>query len=311
MNGLKKIWEWIKRPHGLLLIPFYLVTLAAVIGAIIFAVGGDAEYAFLAYIVYAVAAVTLGYAVYTLVLFAPRAKRKITALLQRFSFTNKLMEQYGFRTVAFAVVSFAISLGYVLFNGVIALVELSVWYGALAGYYLVLAIMRGEVLFFHRKKRGRINEKQTEKRRREVKIYRLCGVGLILLPLCLSFAILQMVIGENSFEHAGLTIYVSATYAFYKITMSVINAIKARSADDMTVRALRSINLADSFVSILALQTAMFKEFSDGTGVGVANALTGGVVCALTAALGIYMIIKANTILKTIRRNKSNGRKER
>lgn len=63
----------------------------------------------------------------------------------------------------------------------------------------------------------------------------------------------------------------------------------------MTVRAAKNINLADAFVSILALQTAMFREFDAGDVVNVAtmNAVTGAIVCALTAALGVFMIVIA------------------
>lgn len=307
---LNKLWEWIKRPHGWLLIPFYILTAVVVAGAILstFFLQGTND-GFIAYLFYFLAAITFGYTVYTVVIFIPKAKGKIISLLQRYSFTNQLMEQFGFRTIIFAIVSFVISIGYVIINGTIGILEFSIWYGALAAYYLVLAVMRGNVLLFHRTKK----RKQTginDERERAIKSYRWCGIGLIFLPICLSFAILQMVIGKNSFEHSGLMIYVSATYTFYKIMMSVVNVFKARKEDDITVRAVRSVNLADAMVSILALQTAMFKEFASDQSVGIVNAVTGGVVCALTFALGVFVIVNANLKLKNLQKEITNERTE-
>lgn len=309
MSKAKKLLAWIRHPHGWALIPLYLITAISVAGSIVFA-AADAELGILAYLFFGVAAITLSYTVYTIVLFVPSAKQKITALLRKSRFTDRLMEQYGFRTIIFAIASFGISIAYVCVNGVVAVMERSVWYGALAAYYLVLAVMRGGVLLFHRSKRKKSVEEPNEEKTRAAKIYGRCGIGLIFLPICLSFAILQMVLGKNSFEHAGLMIYVSATYAFYKIIMSIVHIVKARREDDLTVRAVRSVNLADAMVSILALQTAMFKEFSSGENFGFANALTGGVVCALTAALGIYMIVCAKIRLKRMKEEETNGRTE-
>lgn len=117
---------------------------------------------------------------------------------------------------------------------------------------------------------------------------------LLLLPGCLSFAVLQMVKEDAAFEHSGAMIFVYVIYAFYKIIMSVYNFIKARRTDEMTVGASRNINLADAFVSVLALQTAMFREFNNGAknaDATMMNAVTGAIVCALTVAIGIIMIV--------------------
>ena len=61
----------------------------------------------------------------------------------------------------------------------------------------------------------------------------------------------------------------------------------------MTVRAVRGINLADMFVSVLALQTAMFHSFSADFNIDVFNAVTGAAVCLATVLLGAFMIMDA------------------
>lgn len=295
MERWKKFLAWLKNPPRIFLAVIYLITVAFCGGAIYLTALGELTFPLnaLSYALYALAAIFLGYSVYTIVVAVPKIKKRIVGLLQRGRFTNRLLEQYGFRTIIFSVGSFAVSVAYVAFNGVIAILERSIWYGALAAYYLLLALMRGGALLFYRTKKSRAGANEKEGGG-AVQIYKWCGIGLVVLPICLSFAILQMVRGVNSFEHAGMMIYVSAIYAFYKITMSVVNIFKARKTDDYIVRAIRCVNLADAMVSILALQTAMFKEFG-GEGISSRmNAITGAVVCALTAALGIFIIIKAN-----------------
>lgn len=274
---------------------FTLCAIAAAVACIFLSVG------VINYLLYALSALSLGYLVYLVIVTAPKIKGRITAAMQKGKFTNKLINQYSFRTVVFAVGSFILTAAYVAFNGVMGVISRSVWYGSLAAYYLLLAIMRGGVLNFHRKK-GKLLKEGEAQGVKALKIYRLCGVGLIVMPVALSTAILHMVLGKNTFQRYGYTIYVSALYAFYKIIMAVYNAVKAKKTNDAVIGALRNINLADAFVSILALQTAMFNEFGgDIQLVMQMNAATGATVCALTAALGVAMIVSANKKLKVIK----------
>lgn len=299
----KKLWEWIKHPHGWQLLLFYIFTAICIAGAIVFSIVGlDKSYGFVTYIFYALAAVTFGYTIYTLIIFVPKLKQNTVTLIKKNGFTNRLYEQYGFRTIIFAIVSLIISLGNAVINGTIGIIYFSVWYCALGGYYLLLSTMRGGVLLYHRKKKKYSeNESETQVKIRETKTYRMCGIWLILLPVALSAAIWEMVASDRAFVHAGIMIYAAAAYTFYKVTMSIINFFKARKGDEITVRAIRNVNLADALVSILALQTAMFHEFSPEESLGFANAIMGAIVCALTAAIGIFMLVKGSIKIKKLK----------
>ena len=140
----------------------------------------------------------------------------------------------------------------------------------------------------------------------EIRKYRNCGWLLVSIIMALSAAVLQMVRNGAGFVHAGWTIYVFAVYTLYKMTMSIINVVKANHFDDFTVQALRSVNLADALVSILALQTALLLQFSDGKTMAAANALTGVTVCILVLAMGVFMIMRGNKYLKRVK-SKANG----
>ena len=69
------------------------------------------------------------------------------------------------------------------------------------------------------------------------------------------------------------------------------------------LQSFRNINLADAAVSLLSLQVTLVAVFSDGTdgAMNALNAVTGFAVCALTLALGVFMIVRANARLKKIK----------
>lgn len=310
MKKRGKTVEWIKNPHGPFLALFYIFAIASAAGAVFFCTRGELEMplAALAYTLYAVAAVTFSYSVYTIVRFIPELKKRIVSWAGKYEFTDKMMKNYGFRTIIFSIASVAISIIYALFNGVVAIISMSVWYGALAAYYLLLVFLRGGAVFYHKKKkRFAAAESESEIKVREIRTYRTCGALLVVLAVALSSAVAQMVLSEKAFEHAGLTIYASALYTCYKVVKSVANLVKAKRQEDMTVQAIRNINLADAFVSILALQTAMLRAFAPDFDGSFANGLTGAIVCFATAALGVFMIVNANAKLKKTRMENYNG----
>ena len=118
----KRLWQWIKKPHGLWLIPLYIFSAAVIACAVVLSVVGQGKgYDIVAYIFYALAAVMLGYCIYTFVLIAPKAKANALKIIKSNGFTNRLYEHYGFRTVVFALVSLAISAANAVFNGVIGI----------------------------------------------------------------------------------------------------------------------------------------------------------------------------------------------
>ncbi len=207
------------------------------------------------------------------------------------SFYERLKAQYGYRTIALSALSFSCSVLFGLYNGVLGIVGRSIWFGALAAYYILLAFLRGGVLFYHARKSG--EEKAREKR--EIALYRNGGLLAFALHVALSSAIAQMIFENESFTYLGWTIYGFAAYAFYKITMAIYNLVKSRKQTDLTVRAVRNYNLMDASVSILALQTALLSTFSTGNeNISLMNTFTGIAVAAVTLSLGIEMLLTAS-----------------
>ena len=229
-----------------------------------------------------------------------KLKEKIRTKLNENKYTHRFLD-YDFRTVVFTVVSLIITTGYAAFYAMLGIALLSVWYGMLACYYIMLVVMRAVVVFYHKRKRKRgenaIEQKEKISRAR---IYRGCGIVICLLTLPLSISILLMVAEKATFSHSGIMIYVSATYTTYKVVMTIRNLLKARKSTDLTVRTVRSINLADTFVSVLALQTAMFHSFSPEFSTDIFNSVTGAAVCLATVIIGVFMIANGTRAITKI-----------
>ena len=303
----KKLWEKFKTPSKALLAVTYVVTVVCIAWAMVMLVisPGKPVLEIISYVAYACAAITLGYTIYTLVKILPGTVRGVKEKLRAHPLTGKLMKNYGFRTLVFSTGSMLLTVAYAVYNGVIALMRyLPVWYGALAGYYIILACMRGGILLYHGRRKKTSSERNETV---EIKKYRNSGILLIIVIISLSAAILQMVQADAGFNRPGLMIYVAAAYTFTKITMAIVNFVRAKRQADYTVEALRNVNVADAAVSVLALQTAMFNEFGAGMSTGLANALTGAGVCLVVLALGIHMIIKGQKGLQKVKEEENGG----
>ncbi|MDE5991405.1 MAG: hypothetical protein K2H36_07470 [Clostridia bacterium] len=303
MKSRRSAIDFIKDPPIAMLVFWYILTVIAIVASIVLsAINSDRVYMrIITYVVYAIAFVALGYSIYTFVAVAPKVKSRFIEWSKNYELTNKLVQNYGMRTIVFAVGSFLMSAAYGAYNLTLSALEASVWYGVLAGYYILLASMRGGVVFYHRKKRKREKIGKFDKEEaKQIKKYRDSGALLIVVAFALIAAVLQMVLVNRTFTHTGLMIYVSAAYTCYKVTMSIINIVRAKKQPDMTVQAIRNINLADAMVSILALQTSMIHTFGDDEHLELApkmNAVTGAIVCALVLSLGIFMVVKAKRLL--------------
>ena len=298
----RSLWKKILNPPTWAKVLTFIITLlSATLSLVIVGLGlENGALAIIAYILFGVAGVSLTYSVYLIIPLFPKMKTGIISFLESREFTRLILRNFRFRTVIFAIGSFLMSLLFSGFNAYIGIKKRSIWYGALAAFYIALAFLRGGVLAYHK---SRIGKKMQNDEYTKAKVYRNSGIITLILNIALSSAIAQMIFSDAHFTYMGLTIFAYAAYAFYKITMSIIALIKAHKQTDLTVRAIRNINLVDALVSILALQTALLTMFSEGeVNISIFNTFTGIAVSLLSVGIGIYMIVSANKKMKEIQK---------
>ena len=214
---------------------------------------------------------------------------------------KRIINDTGYRKNLIELFSLIFSGVFGIFNGVLSILSGSIWFLMFSIYYIALSFGRLGIYYYKRKA-------ENKSALASIKLYRNSGLFLLIMNFAIGVAVLQIVFIEKGFNYPGLFIYAVATYAFTKITFAIINISKTRGTENYTEMALRSINLIDSSVSILALQTALISEFSEGSAdITVMNGITGTVVFLFTLAFGIFMIIKSHKEIKRIKRTNLNG----
>lgn len=293
MDFLKNIWNKIKTPHGIWLLLFYVFFALITAGTLVLVILVSKQ-TILHYILYVFAAAALTYFVYTMAIFAPNMKASIIRFLQNHKFTNKLLEDYGYRTIVFSVLSFILNIAFITLILIMAIMSKTAWYFTITAYYIVLAFMKGNV--FYSKRKYRTEAKQA-------RALRFSGIMFVVMTLVFSGVIVLIYKANHYFEYAGLLIYAVAAFTFYKLTLAIFNIFKARKQNDLYIENIRNINFASALISIIILQVAMFQAFAPEHNLGFANALTGAGVSAIILTLGIFMIVKANKRLKLLGKN--------
>ena len=305
------------RPPLILRIVVYVVSLAAIVMAMLAAAQKlDTGWQKLSFVFYVSAMLGLTYSVVLIIKNLPATVKEVKEWLRAHPFTGKLMDDFGFRKIIFAIGSFVMSVGYGLINGYTWLVSGSIWHGALAIYYVMLALTRGGILVHHKRKIGKDHD-EIFVEIKEATTCRNSGIVLLVLNSALFLVVLMMTFAGKSFRYQGTLIYAYAAYTVYKLTMAIVNLPKSKRQGDMTVEAMQAVSLTDALVSLIALQTALLAQFgSDGTNQAVYNGITGTIVCLGVLAIGVIIIVRGQkrrtrllTIAnaKTIQGNETNG----
>ena len=189
------------------------------------------------------------------------------------------------------------SMLFAAFKMTVAIVYHSVWFGAVAVYYLSLSGMR-YLLVKYMKKADAVYENSEDDNERylmENRGYRVCGYLMFFLNVAMSGMTVQMVLHDKGYTYPGYIIYVSAMYAFYTLTMSIINMVKYRKLNSPVISAAKIIGFASALMSILALQTAMLTQFGaeQHDFIRLMNSMTGAAVCLAIFVMAIIMIYKS------------------
>lgn len=190
------------------------------------------------------------------------------------------------------------------FNGVYAVFQLclgirhaSVWFYAMAAYYLLLAGMR-LLLVRHSRVYG-----PGEELREELKRYRFCGVCLLLMNIVLAVILFYIIWQGRTFRHHEITTIAMAAYTFTALTVAIVNVIRYRRYESPVYSAAKAISLVSALVSMLTLAASMLTVF------GTENSplfrrlilgMTGTAVVLFTQGMAVSMIRTANRKLKEL-----------
>ncbi len=181
-----------------------------------------------------------------------------------------------------ALLSLIVNLAYGIYNGVTGLASHTWWYITLGIYFIILGIMRFAVLRIKQKSMNDSDELFAKK---------FVGIMLISLSVCLIGTVILSSVTERGVKHGTIAMITIAAYSFTKVTLAIINLVKARKNDSTVIKTLRSISFCDAFVSIASLQRSMLVSFpgTSARDILILNIFTGSVVCLLVFISGLEL----------------------
>ena len=184
---------------------------------------------------------------------------------------------------------------YALFQLCLGLWHRSAWFYAMAGYYLLLAVMR-LTLVRHTRHHAPGEDEALEWRK-----YRFCGALLLVMNLALAIFTLYFVYRIRTFLHHEITTIAMAAYTFTALTLAIINAVRYKRYGSPAYSAAKAISLASATVSMLTLENAMLTTFGQESSEVFRQSILGAsgvaVICVVQG-IALHMIVKATKKLK-------------
>lgn len=218
-----------------------------------------------------------------------KPKQIAVSLITKTKIGEKALFNQRYRIILSAAVAFVFNLLYAIYHCVLGIINLSLWFIAMFAFYGILATTRFSAVLYERKGRDS-HSNDTEKL-----VMKLSGILLTVLSLVLA-SVSYISLSQNiATKHGEIIMITIATYTFYKITMSIIRAVKQRKNPSMLLKTIQYISYAEMAASVLTLQRSMLVSFGtmDNKQIHFMNATIGAVVCLFVLILGISMMIKS------------------
>lgn len=286
----KKLGKALLYPHILIMILLVPISAVFLVCSMIF-LGTESVVAIISYVI----------AAYTLTVWCFKIPYLIE-FFKRFGEENKYARRWRederFRINVSLYGSLALNAVYSLFQLWLGFLHNTFWYYSLAGYYILLAVMRFFLV------RYTSTHRPGEKMREELTKYRLCGILFLIMNLALALIVFFMVYWNRTFIHHEITTIAMAAYTFTAFTLAIVNILKYRKYNSPIYTASNAISLAAACVSILTLESTMLTTFGDGTMDALTQKLllgiSGGAIVAFIIVMAVYMIAQGTEKLNQL-----------
>ena len=191
-----------------------------------------------------------------------------------------------------------LNLCYAVFKLSVGIWTGSVWFIAIAIYYMALS---GTKFILVREDLRSRREKQSPLLR-EWKAYRAAGGLLFPMNVALSGIIILVVDEGNSYAYPGCIIFAMAFYAFYRVGTATVRLLRRRWGRGPVFLAATIIDFVFAVVAIFTLQTAMVSTFdTENTAFATKINLISGIgVSLFIIGVTLYMLIHSGRNIKRI-----------
>lgn len=293
----KKVLTALLFPHKFLI--FLLVNVSTVL--LIYAFAGKDCPAALAYVSYFLSA----YALTVVCARMPEIIRKAKQGIYKNKYANKYLTEQELRIRISLYGGLVLNICFAIFKIVMGALYQSSWLFAMAGYNVILSVMRFVLVYRDQTYNSKPVKTEYEKRVWGLHSYKVCGWLMILLNIAIYVIVAIVVVRNQTITYPGFMIYAIAAYTFYCLTMAIISMVKYWHRDNPVFSAVKRIGMAKALVSIFTLQVAMMTQFGSGEPMvnRMANAATGIAVCVIITVIAILMLTGVKKDYKEIENN--------
>ena len=158
------------------------------------------------------------------------------------------------------IYSLIFTLAFSIFNRILGFVKESIWHETISIYYFILVIIRGILILY-------IYKSKTKEK--EIIIYRLIKVLLVILNTLLIFPIVLLIMNKRIVEMTLIPSIAVALYVTVKTSVTITQFVKKRNEENVLFKELRTINLMDVTVSMLTLTNTLIAVNSTEFDIGM------------------------------------------
>lgn len=229
---------------------------------------------------------------YTLVIVClrmPGVYRKGKAALHRNKVTHRYLTDKELRIRTSLYLGLGINTAFAVMKVTFGLLYNSSWLFAVAGYNMILSIIR--FFLVRRDMRGRKSETEADRQVFAKSAYHLTGYLMCILNIAISVIVVMVVVHNQTIEYHEFAIYALAAYSFYSIGKAIFDVIKYRNHENRVFTAIKEVAFAKALVSIFTMQVAMLTQFGgDAKTSFIFNLLTGiAVVIGVTVLTSLML----------------------
>lgn len=214
-------------------------------------------------------------------------KGYINKIINNNKYLLKYKKDYKLRYKVSLYTSLSFNILYVIFKFTSGIIYNSIWFIVFSLYYLLLVIVRTNIL------KEELKDDKTI--RSEWLKYRKCGVILLFMNVILTMIILVILnLDISNRYHLYITIFM-AMYTFYIMIYSIVNLIKYRKLNSPLIMASKVVNIITSLIGMLSLEVTMLSTFGENKIMfnKIMIISTGGGISIIIFIICMYMIIKS------------------
>lgn len=221
----------------------------------------------------------------------PRIVKKVLRCLHSNKYSHRYLTDKELRMNFSMYRGLIIGIGFAVFKTITGLVYHTPWLYAMAGYNVIMSLMRF-VVVYQTQRRGLTEE--AKERRGNISAW-ICGWLMMVLNIAVSVIMYMVIVLKQTIEYHEIVVIALAAYTFYCFTMAVVNVVKYRKKN-FVYSTIKNIDLVKAIVSIFTMQVAMLTRFGEeGTlDMGLMNTLTGIAVTIAINTIAALMLARTN-----------------